>query len=141
MKTCFIDTNLFIRYLTNDDPKKADRVEALLAAASAGKVKLATAEMVIAEVVWVLESAYGLKNTEVGPMISAILATPGLQVTSAAAIAQALPMYMELNIDFIDAYIAALMESMRITDIYSFDKKHIGRVGKIKRIEPWQEKR
>jgi predicted nucleic acid-binding protein len=30
MKTCFVDTNLFIRYLTNDDPVKADRVEKLL---------------------------------------------------------------------------------------------------------------
>ncbi len=37
MKTCFIDTNLFIRYLTNDDPKKADKVEALLADAAAAK--------------------------------------------------------------------------------------------------------
>lgn len=27
MRTCFVDTNLFIRYLTNDDPQKADRVD------------------------------------------------------------------------------------------------------------------
>ena len=37
MTACFIDTNLFIRYLTNDDPGKADRVERLLAEAAAGK--------------------------------------------------------------------------------------------------------
>jgi predicted nucleic acid-binding protein len=30
MKTCFVDTNLFIRYFTNNDPYKADRVERLL---------------------------------------------------------------------------------------------------------------
>ena len=136
MKTCFIDTNLFIRYLTNDDPKKADKVEALLADAAAGKIKLTTAEMVIAEVVWVLESAYGLKNTSVAPMISAILATPGLHVTNKSVIAKALPMYAGLNIDFVDAYIAALMETLHISEIYSFDKKHISRVGKIKRLEP-----
>ena len=33
MTTCFIDTNLFIRYLTNDDTQKADRVDRLLEAA------------------------------------------------------------------------------------------------------------
>jgi uncharacterized protein len=136
MKTSFIDTNLFIRYLTNDDPHKADKVETLLDAASAGNIKLVTAEVVIAEVVWVLESAYGLKSTAIAPMIRAILATPGLQVTNKAVIAKALPMYAGLNIDFIDAYIAALMESMRISDIYSFDKRHIERVKKIKRLEP-----
>lgn len=136
MKTCFIDTNLFIRYLTNDDTQKADAVEALLEDASLGKIKLTTAELVIAEVVWVLESAYGLKNVAVAPMISAILATPGLHVTNKAIIAKALPLYSELNIDFVDAYIAALMEKLDISEIYSFDKKHISRVGKIKRLEP-----
>ena len=60
MKTCFVDTNLFIRYFTNDDPHKADRVERLLEQARTGTIRLITADMVIAEVVWVLESAYGL---------------------------------------------------------------------------------
>jgi predicted nucleic acid-binding protein len=31
MKACFVDTNLFIRYLTNDDPDKANKVEDLSA--------------------------------------------------------------------------------------------------------------
>ncbi len=52
MTVCFIDTNLFIRYLTNDDPVKAERVELLLKEAAAGKVRLVTAEMVMAEVVY-----------------------------------------------------------------------------------------
>ena len=60
MKTCFIDTNLFIRYLTNDDSKKADRVDRLLEQAANRKIKLLTAEIVLAEVVWVLESFYHL---------------------------------------------------------------------------------
>ncbi|MCX5912385.1 MAG: PIN domain-containing protein [Deltaproteobacteria bacterium] len=60
MKTCFMDTNLFIRYLVNDDPGKADRVEKLLEQATSGKIRLVTADLVIAEVIWVLESAYGL---------------------------------------------------------------------------------
>ncbi|MBV5339042.1 MAG: PIN domain-containing protein, partial [Deltaproteobacteria bacterium] len=56
MKSCFVDTNLFIRYLTNDDSAKADKVEKLLDDAAAGSLKLVTTEMVIAEIVWVLES-------------------------------------------------------------------------------------
>jgi len=54
MKTSFVDTNLFVRYLTDDDPEKADRVEALLNAATAGKVKLITSDLVLAELIWVL---------------------------------------------------------------------------------------
>jgi len=90
MKSYFVDTNIFIRYLTNDDPVKADRVEKLLSEAAAGKIRLVTAEMVLAEVVWVLESFYGLKNVEVGSMVKAILATPGLEVLNSALVEKAL---------------------------------------------------
>ncbi|ABQ27648.1 PIN domain-containing protein [Geotalea uraniireducens] len=136
MTTCFVDTNLFIRYLTNDDPAKAERVERLLKEAAAGKVRLVTAEMVIAEVVWVLESSYDLKSAEIAPLIRAILATSGLDVLNAPLVARALEHYESKNIDFIDGYIAAVMEKQGITELYSFDRKHISRIQAISRKEP-----
>ncbi|OQX18717.1 MAG: hypothetical protein BWK76_06625 [Desulfobulbaceae bacterium A2] len=51
MTTSFLDANVFLRYLTSDDPVKADRVERLLASAAAGQARLVTTELVIAEVV------------------------------------------------------------------------------------------
>lgn len=136
MKTCFVDTNLFIRYFTNDDPKKADRVEKLLNNAAAGKVKLITAEIVLAEVVWVLESYYGLENIQIGGMIKAILATPGLEVINGALVEKALDYYLSANIDFVDGYIAAVMNRKNITEIFSYDKKHLSRIESIQRREP-----
>lgn len=136
MKSCFVDTNLFIRYLTNDDPAKADKVEKLLDDAAAGKRKLVTTEMVIAEIVWVLESGYSLKNSDIAPLVRGILATPGLEVINATLVARAVELYETVNIDFIDGYIAAVMEQKGITELYSFDRKHISRVKKIVRLEP-----
>ena len=136
MKSCFIDTNLFIRYFTNDDPEKADRVEKLLAEAAKGKLKLVTTEMVIAEIVWVLESAYSLKNTDITPLIRGILATPGIEVINSIQVARAIELYESINIDFIDGYIAAVMEKQGITELYSFDRKHISRITGISRKEP-----
>lgn len=136
MTTCFVDTNLFIRYLTNDDQAKADRVEILLKGAEAGKVQLVTAEMVIAEVVWVLESSYGLKSQQVAPLIRGILATSGLTVLNAPLVTRALEHYETQNIDFIDGYIAAVMEKQGIAGFYSFDRKHVPRIKGIIRKEP-----
>ncbi|MEA1946048.1 MAG: PIN domain-containing protein [Thermodesulfobacteriota bacterium] len=136
MKPYFVDTNIFIRYLTNDDPVKADRVDKLLNDAAAGRVRLVTAEMVLAEVVWVLESFYGLKNVEVGSMVKAILATPGLEVLNSALVEKALEYYLAHNIDFVDGYIAAVMDKRKISDIYSYDKKHLTRIKSIKRKQP-----
>ena len=136
MKETFVDTNVFIRYLTNDHCEKADRVEKLLSSAAKGEVRLITTEVVIAEVVWVLESSYDMKNHEIAPMIKAILDTPGIEVINGGIVRRALYIYQSQNIDFIDGYIAAVMEKRKITDIYSFDKKHLGRIKTITRREP-----
>ena len=136
MNRCFIDTNLFIRYLTNDDPKLADRVEQLLDDAATGSAQLVTTELVMAESVWVLESSYRLTHAQIAPLIRGILATPGLEVINGDLVGKALVMYELQNIDFVDAYIAALMEKQGIKDIYSYDRKHLSRVKTIQRKEP-----
>lgn len=136
MMSSFLDANIFIRYLTNDDPEKADRVEKLLDLAAAGEMRLLTTELVLAEVVWVLESFYGLNNSVIGPMIKAIIATPGLEVINGALVEKAVAYYMALNIDFIDGYIAAVMERHNVTEIFSYDKKHLARIKAIQRKEP-----
>ena len=136
MTTCFIDTNLFIRYLTNDDPQKADRVDRLLEQAANGKINLMTAEMVLAEVVWVLESYYNLEKARIAEMLKAILSTPGLEVLNGRIVENALPYYSLQNIDFVDAYIVALMQKHKITGIYSFEKKDLDRITHVTRLEP-----
>jgi predicted nucleic-acid-binding protein len=136
MNRCFVDTNLFIRYLTNDDPKLADRVEQLLDDAATGSAQLVTTELVMAESVWVLESSYRLTHAQIAPLIRGILATPGLEVINGDLVGKALVMYELQNIDFVDAYIAALMEKQGIKDIYSYDRKHLSRVKTIQRKEP-----
>jgi predicted nucleic-acid-binding protein len=136
VKKAFIDTNLFIRYLTNDDSEKADRVAELLAEAAGGKTLLVTAEMVIAEVVWVLESYYGLARVDIAPLIRGILATPGLEVINGSLVARAVEVHESQNVDFVDGYTAAVMEREGIGEVYSFDKKHISRIKTIRRKEP-----
>jgi predicted nucleic acid-binding protein len=54
----FVDTNLFLRYLTNDVPEQADAVEELLNRVAAGEMILVTNSLVCSEMVWTLESFY-----------------------------------------------------------------------------------
>jgi uncharacterized protein len=136
MAGCFVDTNVFIRYLTNDDPVLADRIELLLDDAAAGAVQLVTTELVMAETIWVLESSYKLTNVQIAPMIRGILATPGMEVINGDLVGRALIMYELQNIDFVDAYIAALMEKQGMRNVYSYDRKHLSRLKTIHRKEP-----
>lgn len=47
MANLFVDTEVFLRYLTNDDPATSKRAETLFRDALRGKVKLATSLLVI----------------------------------------------------------------------------------------------
>jgi predicted nucleic-acid-binding protein len=136
MDRFFVDTNVFIRYLTNDDPKKADRVERLIKLTIEGKASLITNLMVIAELVWTLESYYGLSRSDIGEKLSLILNTPNLEVSENQRIMKALSLYVEENIDFIDAYNAIFVKEHGISSILTYDKKHFDRLSWLKRAEP-----
>ena len=126
-ETVFADTNLFLRYLTNDVPAQADLVESLLHRAAKGKVNLITTSMVIAEIVWTLESYYELDKKEIQTMILGILNTDGLEVIDSDLILQAIVHYTDKNVDFIDAFNAAWMVKNDVDKIYTFDQKHFNR--------------
>ena len=77
----FVDTNVFLRYLTDDVPAQADAVEALLGRAARGEVVLVTNALVMAELVWTLESYYHVPRGDIKDKVVGIVATPGIVVT------------------------------------------------------------
>ena len=123
----FIDTNLFLRYLTNDLPEQADAVESLLHKAADGELLLVTNCLVIAELVWTLESFYQLAPAVIQDQLFAILNTPGLEIEDSEVVFQALLWYVEKRVDFIDAYDVAWMQSRELKSIFTFDRKHFSR--------------
>jgi len=124
VKVAVIDTNVLIRYLTNDEPQKAKAVESLLNKASDGELRILIPSIVIAELVWVLESYYRMKAEGIAELVEAILSTPGVEVTDKGIIASALKLYRDNSIDLIDAWIISFVKERDIKTIYTFDKKH-----------------
>jgi predicted nucleic-acid-binding protein len=123
----FVDTNLFLRYLTNDIPEQANAIEALLRRAAAGEVLLVTNSLVMTELVWTLESYYRLLPQSIQDKVLAILNTPGLEVREGDLVLQAVLWYAEKNVDFIDAYNAAWLLDQGIKTACTFDRKHFAR--------------
>ena len=132
----FVDTNVFLRYLTNDDPAKARRAGALFKDAVAGKVQLRISLLVIAEIVWTLESFYELEKEDIAEKVSLILNTPNLICPEARLIRLALDLYVQQNMDFIDAYHAHHLKDLQLTKILTCDRKHFGRVSWLEIVEP-----
>jgi len=124
----FADTNLFLRYLTNDIPAQADAVEQLLNLASDGEIVLVINSLVIAEIVWTLESHYGLARDGIKDRVLAILNTPGIEAAEGDLLLQAIFWYADKNIDFVDAFNAAWVLAEGLATSYTFDRKHFSRI-------------
>jgi predicted nucleic acid-binding protein len=135
MKKRFVDTNIFLRYLTADDQAKYCKCKELFERTVAGKETLVTSDMVMAEVIWTLLSYYKLPKEEVIEKVSKILNTPNIVVENHKVFSEALLLYSLKNIDFIDAYNSVYMKHNRMEEIYSYDKDFDG-LEFLNRIEP-----
>lgn len=129
----FIDTNVIIRHLTGDPPDMARRATRFLAAAGARELHLA--DLVLAEVVYVLESFYKVPRGQVAEYARAIVAFPAIRVDDPAMLLRAVEVYEKERLDFADAYLVALAERSGIGVVASFDKA-IDRVDTIQRLAP-----
>ena len=132
----FVDTNVFVRYLTGDDEDKADDVAKLLRKAAKGRVRLITTDIVIAELVWVLSSFYEQPVSVIADLVRAILNTEGLKIDGSERIESTVDIFEESQIDFIDAYIIGYMRLKNVAALCSYDKKHLSQFPDIKRVEP-----
>jgi predicted nucleic-acid-binding protein len=121
-----VDANILIRYLTRDDKGKAERCKDLLV--SSGEELLIT-DLALSEVVWVLESQYDMAREDIFKVISPVVSAPQLTVIDRDILLDALYLYKDNNVDFIDAYHAALGRWIGAESIYSYDAKDFDRLG------------
>ena len=135
-KRAVIDTNLLVRYLTEDDPSKANDVKRLLLKAAEGEVRLLIPSVVIAELVWVLQSFYKLERSEIVPLINAIIHTHGVEVSDKSVVSNAIALYGDGTADFIDTWIVAFAKAAEVRVVYTFDRKHFKGIAEIEMMHP-----
>lgn len=129
--SAFIDTNVLIRHLTGDPPEQARRATAFLAQAD----ELLLPDLIVAEVVFVLESFYEVERERIGELVRAIIAFPAIVVIDAGLLLRALEVYEVDRLDFAEAYLVASAEGSGVGAVASFDRS-IDRVATVARIEP-----
>jgi len=118
-----LDTNILVRYVTQDDPvqsaKATDIIENRLSLADPGFVSVVT----MAEVVWVLDRAYGLSDAEIAAAIERMLQIDILVVENEQQVFAAMVALKQGRGAFADALIAELGTRAGCTYTLTFDKK------------------
>lgn len=117
--------------MTGDPPGQARKATAFLR----GRHELILTDLVVAEMVYVLESFYEAPRAQISELVRSLLALPSVAVADDELLLRAVELYQDARLDFAEAYLAALAEFTEINRVASFDR-HIDRVTTIKRIQP-----
>lgn len=129
--SAFVGTNILIRHLTGDPPGQAARATRFLAEAD----ELLLADLIVAEVVYVLESFYEVERSRVAELVRSILAFDPVRVVDGELLLRAVEVYEIERLDFAEAYLVAAAERSGVDAVASFDRS-IDRVATVRRIEP-----
>jgi predicted nucleic-acid-binding protein len=118
-----LDTNILVRYLTQDDPlqspKATEIMEQRLTEETPGFVSI----VAMVETVWVLDRAYGLSAQKIAAAVERMLQTDVLVIENEQEVFTAMIALKEGQGSFADAVIAGLGARAGCSGTLTFDRK------------------
>jgi predicted nucleic-acid-binding protein len=120
-----LDTNVVIRYLTQDDQKQsavANRIiEQELTEKNQGYITLIS----LIEITWVLESCYEQTKEDIIKVLDLLLTIKQISIEKTDLVYLALKRFRTGTADFSDALITLVCEGAGCKRVVSFDKKAV----------------
>ncbi|MBE6082480.1 MAG: type II toxin-antitoxin system VapC family toxin [Tissierellaceae bacterium] len=111
------DANIVLRYLLNDTEELAKKATEILE-----NNEVYIPNEIIAEIVYVLEKVYKVKNDEISNTLKNLFQYGNLKVIDLDVVEEALDIYGKKKFDFVDTLLYAYYK-IKGYEIYTFDKK------------------
>ena len=124
-----LDTNVLVRYLTQDDSAQARKAEAVIDGAVARRERCVLGPVVLCELVWVLRDAYDTPKAQIVDVLDRILATQQFEIGDRARVREALEEYRAGGGDFADYLIGAANRAAGCDETVTFDRSLRGATG------------
>ncbi|OGG17986.1 hypothetical protein A3D78_05895 [Candidatus Gottesmanbacteria bacterium RIFCSPHIGHO2_02_FULL_39_14] len=121
MEKAILDTNIILRYLTNDIPSQAEKVKRRFLEASKGKIQFEILSITVVEIIFQLENWYTLTKEEASLKVLTLFSPDWMIVREKEIIFEAINLYRLKNIDFVDllVFVTAKNDNRKLL---SFDK-------------------
>jgi predicted nucleic-acid-binding protein len=113
-----LDTNVLLRYLLRDEPAQAARAERELERDD----RFIVDGIVLCEIVWVLDSGYGLSREEIIRALERILATAQFEIADKDLALAALDDFRRSTADFSDCLIGRRNRAAGARETVTFDR-------------------
>lgn len=115
-----LDTNILVRYLTQDDPSQSPKANALIESLSEDRPGFIS-QVALVELVWVLSRAYRQGKPELLRVLRTLLQTRALQVENPDQVAKALRLFEQGKADFSDCLLGQACLAAGCSRTLSFD--------------------
>ncbi len=117
-----LDTNVLVRYLTQDDKEQAKLATNLLEKQASKPQSLFINNIVLCELVWVLNRGYKYKKENIIYVLRHIFSTKEFSFENHSILWEALDEYERNYLDFSDALISRINCAHKCEKSYTFDK-------------------
>ncbi|MCL4416776.1 MAG: PIN domain-containing protein [Actinobacteria bacterium] len=117
----YADTNIFLRYLTNEPEGLSEKVYNFFNEMELGKYRLFVCDLVVSELVYVLEKVFEIPKKEICEKVKILMLKKNIVLENSQIIFKALEVYRDFNINFVDAYIYSHSSNNGVKKYFSFD--------------------
>jgi predicted nucleic-acid-binding protein len=124
-----LDTNVLVRFVTNDDASQAAVVERLFAECQRNREHLLISTPVICELVWVLKNGLRQTKAEIVKVIDGLIEDELFHMEHRALVVKALDRYRPGRADFPDYLIGEIASAAGCRDTVTFDRALKGTPG------------
>lgn len=118
-----LDTNVLVRYLTEDDVTQSRKAAALIETAVARGDRLFIGAIVLCELAWVLRWAYDVSKDDLVTTLERILATSQFIIGDKDVVRRALDGYRRGKADFADYVIGESHRAGGAAGTVTFDRR------------------
>ena len=118
-----LDTNVLVRYLTQDDAAQARRAGALIAESTAGGGRCYLSPVVLCELTWVLREAYDQTKSSLLSTLDLLLSTRQFEIGEKDLVRDAVEAFRTGRADFADYLIGAMSRRDGCAETVTFDRR------------------
>jgi uncharacterized protein len=121
--SCFLDTNIFVRYLAGDHELHTPIATRIIEAIEEGRLAADTSDTVIFETIFTMTSWYKADRPNLAEGMAAIISLNGIRLSSKRQLLDALELWATFRrLSFADAYHLILTSNTGHKTIASFDQ-------------------
>ncbi len=117
-----LDTNVLVRYLTQDEPAQYAKAAAFIEAATEKGEQFLVNAAVLCELVWVLGSVYQYSRDEIADALEQMFATAQFEIERLDEARQALSDFRRTRAGFSDALIGRINRALGAEHTATFDR-------------------